>query len=214
MNRIITSLPLRDQVANILRQMIIAGELAPDSKISERAICSMLNVSTTPVKEALRQLQVEGLVYTIPRKGSYISSSSRENVQQILYLRSAVEGVAAYFAAKNADEHEIAVMEAQLERSLTLIHSKGASQEISRNNNDFHISIRNSAHNDYICNLGEVTKAIDYSVRNYVNDDNYECMLARHLEHAEILRYIKERDSENAERAMIHHIRRTAASLA
>ncbi|MEI3190540.1 MAG: winged helix-turn-helix domain-containing protein [Lachnospiraceae bacterium] len=65
---IVEAAPIRDQVADILRKRIISGDLANGEKLSERQISAELNISTTPVKEAFRLLQAEGLIYTLPRK--------------------------------------------------------------------------------------------------------------------------------------------------
>lgn len=59
---------LREQVADILRTMILKGDFSPGEQLSERQLCQSFNISTTPIKEALRMLQTEGLVYTVPRK--------------------------------------------------------------------------------------------------------------------------------------------------
>lgn len=72
---IVEAAPIRDQVADILRKRIISGDLANGEKLSERQISAELNISTTPVKEAFRLLQAEGLIYTLPRKGSFVSAN-------------------------------------------------------------------------------------------------------------------------------------------
>lgn len=74
---IVEAAPIRDQVADILRKRIISGDLANGEKLSERQISAELNISTTPVKEAFRLLQAEGLIYTLPRKGSFVSANAQ-----------------------------------------------------------------------------------------------------------------------------------------
>ena len=108
--QIIESKPLREQVADIVRGMILRGDLKAGEQISERTIGQMLNVSTTPVKEAFRSLQAEGLIYTSPRRGSFVSEISIDNMLEIAFMRSSLEGVAAYYAAKNATDSHLAEM--------------------------------------------------------------------------------------------------------
>ena len=79
---IVEAAPIRDQVADILRKRIISGDLANGEKLSERQISAELNISTTPVKEAFRLLQAEGLIYTLPRKGSFVSANASEHAYQ------------------------------------------------------------------------------------------------------------------------------------
>ena len=101
---IVEAAPIRDQVADILRKRIISGDLANGEKLSERQISAELNISTTPVKEAFRLLQAEGLIYTLPRKGSFVSANASEHAYQVMLLRSSIDGVAAYLAAKRIND--------------------------------------------------------------------------------------------------------------
>ncbi len=92
-DRIVESKPLRDQVADIVREMILKGQFKAGQQISERSIGQMLNVSTTPVKEAFRSLQAEGLIYTRPRRGSFVSEITIEDMLEIAFMRSALEAL-------------------------------------------------------------------------------------------------------------------------
>lgn len=213
MTEIVTAVPLRDQITNIVRDMIISGKFANEQKISERQISAMLNVSTTPVKEAFRVLQAEGLIYSVPRKGSFVSSYSKENIRQIIYLRSSVDAVAAYFAAVYATKEEIGLMEKALEKSRTLIEVCEGQEKISENNSFFHEQVRIAARNNYIVNIGTTVRNIDDSVRRVVNADDFELMMRRQEEHEQILQAIKDGKSERAEQIMRRHIRQSVDSI-
>ncbi len=213
MTEIVTAVPLRDQITNIVRDMIISGKFANEQKISERQISAMLNVSTTPVKEAFRVLQAEGLIYSVPRKGSFVSSYSKENIRQIIYLRSSVDAVAAYFAAVYATKEEIGLMEKALEKSRTLIEACEGQEKISENNSFFHEQVRIAARNNYIVNIGTTVRNIDDSVRRVVNADDFELMMRRQEEHEQILQAIKDGKSERAEQIMRRHIRQSVDSI-
>ena len=91
------SLPIRDQVADILRRRIISGELRPGEKISERELSAALNVSTAPIKDAIRTLNMEGLLRTYPRRGTFVTNVLGENIFQLIHTRSVIEGSAAYW---------------------------------------------------------------------------------------------------------------------
>jgi DNA-binding GntR family transcriptional regulator len=103
--KIVEAIPIRDQVVEIIREMILNGELKPEQQLSERQLGRELHVSTTPIKEAFRILQSEGLLYSVPRKGSFVSEFSKRNVLQTVYIRGAMEGVAAYFACQNITDY-------------------------------------------------------------------------------------------------------------
>ena len=198
---------IREQIADIIRGMIIDGQLESDQKISERQISSMLNVSTTPVKEAFRTLQSEGLIYSVPRKGSYVSSNSRNSLLQISYLRSAVEGVAAYFASQSATKDEITRMHELLKKSEKLIDEDMDTLELSSNNDKFHAVLREASHNEFIITIGGNLRSIDNSIRKAINRLDNKGLTVRQKEHEEILEAIMQHDSDQAEKLMVAHVR-------
>ena len=212
-NQLVQSLPLREQVADIVRIMILKGEFKGDQPISERYISSMLNVSTTPVKEAFRILQAEGLIYSIPRKGSYVSPSSIANMKQITFIRSSMEGVAAYYAAINATDEEIDRMGQLLEQASELVNSPEYRQKFSSLNTEFHSILRNASRNPYLINMLASLRSIDHSMRS-VNmslrdlEPNQD-----HAEHMAIFDAVRNRDPERAEQSIIRHIRRVAHTV-
>jgi DNA-binding GntR family transcriptional regulator len=206
-NNIITQIPIREQVAIIIRKMILKGELKGGEQVSERKIGELLNVSTTPVKEALRILQAEGLVYTMPRKGSYISTIAKKSIMQIVFMRSALEGVAAFFAAQNASPKQIEIMEKALAEAESLSALKAGTDIIGKKNLLFHDTIRKAAGNQYLLNLINTMNSIDIVVRDITLKIDEE-LKREHREHLAILEAIKNADGNEAERLMVSHIRR------
>lgn len=198
---------IREQITDIIRGMIIDGQLMSDQKISERQISAMLNVSTTPVKEAFRTLQSEGLIYSVPRKGSYVSSNSRNSLLQVSYIRSAVEGVAAYFASQSATEEELASMKHFLELSRVAIENGEDSEKISKINDEFHAALRKASHNEIIITIGGNLRSIDNSLRKAINRLDNKGVSVRHEEHEEILNSIVKHEAEKAEKLMVAHVR-------
>lgn len=212
-NTIVQSLPLREQVADIVRVMILKGELKQGQPVSERFISQMLNVSTTPVKEAFRVLQAEGLIYSIARKGSYVSPSSIANMKQITFIRSSMEGVAAYYAALNATEEEIAHMGELLDKAGSVIRNHESLQRFSDLNFEFHSILRNASRNPYLTNMLASLRSIDRSMRS-VNLDLKDLEPAQdHAEHLAIFDAVKNRNPELAEQSIINHIRRVAHTV-
>ncbi len=212
-NEIVHPLPLREQVADIVRIMILKGELKADQPISERYISNMLNVSTTPVKEAFRILQAEGLIYSIPRKGSYVSQSSIANMKQITFIRSSMEGVAAYYAAINITDEEIAELGRLMEEAGKLVHKPEMRDEFSRVNSEFHQIIRNASRNLYLTNMLSSLRSIDNSVRSVnLNLQSLDPALD-HSEHLAIYSALVHHDPNLAEQSIIRHIRRVAHTV-
>lgn len=211
-SRIVEAIPIREQVADIIRKMIVNGELKADQQISEREISQMLMVSTTPVKEAFRVLQSEGLLYSIPRKGSYISKLSRKNILQTVFMRGALEGVAAFFAARNATYNEIMIMEEALNCAGELVDKAQLTPEIAvrltENNNLFHSTLRSASKNTYLVGLIDNMRSIDQSIRSVALTSTIDECIRAQKEHLAILKAVKEQNSEKAEQLINAHVRR------
>ncbi len=210
---IVEAVPIRDQVEDILRKRIISGDLANGERLSERQISAELNISTTPVKEAFRLLQAEGLIYTLPRKGSFVSANASEHAYQVMLLRSSIDGVAAYLAAKRINEELYNAIEDPLMKAEKLIN-KGADdgEAISQYNDQFHMAIREASGNEQVIAMGNNLSSIDKSLRRLINRDS-TLMKSRHSEHKQILECIRRGSCEEAEMAMVHHIRKANMPL-
>ena len=93
-------LPLRDVVFNTLRDAILTGKLVPGERLMENQLAEKLGVSRTPVREALRMLELENLVELVPRKGAQVLDMTEKDIVNILEIRSALEGLATSLACK------------------------------------------------------------------------------------------------------------------
>lgn len=100
-------LPLRDVVFNTLRQAILRGELKPGERLMEIKLANKLGVSRTPIREAIRMLELEGLVIMIPRKGAEVADISEKSLRDVLEVRGALEELAVCLACKRIDEEGI-----------------------------------------------------------------------------------------------------------
>ena len=93
-------LPLRDVVFNTLRQAILRGELKPGERLMEIQLANKLGVSRTPIREAIRKLELEGLVLMIPRKGAEVAEITEKNMRDVLEVRKALEELAVQLACE------------------------------------------------------------------------------------------------------------------
>ncbi|MCF0129233.1 MAG: GntR family transcriptional regulator, partial [Pseudobutyrivibrio sp.] len=84
-------LPLRDVVFNTLREAILKGELKPGERLMELHLANRLGVSRTPIREAIRMLEQEGLAVTIPRKGAQVAKMTEKDLQDVLEVRDALD---------------------------------------------------------------------------------------------------------------------------
>ena len=94
-------LPLRDVVFNTLRQAILRGEMEPGERLMEIQLAQKLGVSRTPIREAIRKLELEGLVIMIPRKGAEVAHITEKDMKDVLEVRSTLEELVVELAIKN-----------------------------------------------------------------------------------------------------------------
>ncbi len=100
-------LPLREVVYNTLRKAILRGEFQPGERLMEIALSNRLGVSRTPVREAVRQLESEGLVVIIPRKGAQVAQITHQEMMDVLEVRKTLEVLAVTKACKRMGEEEL-----------------------------------------------------------------------------------------------------------
>lgn len=119
--------PLRQQVLEALRRAIVSGRLVPGQRLIERELIEMMGVSRTVIREALRQIEAEGLIEIIPNKGPIVRALSADEAKDLYRIRAVLEGLAARLFAENAAATAVAELEAALEN--IVLAYQGASGE-------------------------------------------------------------------------------------
>ena len=104
-------LPLRDVVFNTLRQAILRGELEPGERLMEIQLAERLGVSRTPIREAIRKLELEGLVLMIPRKGAEVAKISEKSLKDVLEVRRSLEELAIELTCQRITDEGMAELE-------------------------------------------------------------------------------------------------------
>ncbi len=110
--------PLRRRVLDALRQSIVSGRLAPGTRLVERELIDMMQVSRTVVREALRQLESEGLIDVVPNKGAVVRELTLAEANDLYAIRAVLEGLAARLFAQNASPDQVAALESALGRTV------------------------------------------------------------------------------------------------
>lgn len=100
-------LPLRDIVFNTLRKAILKGELAPGERLMEKQLAEKMGVSRTPIREAIRKLELEGLVIMVPRKGAEVAMTTEQDIKDVLEVRAALESLAVKLACQRMNEQDM-----------------------------------------------------------------------------------------------------------
>ncbi len=147
-----TAAPLRQQVLGRLRESIITGRIAPGQRLIERELTSMLGVSRTVIREALRQLETEGLVTLIPNKGPVVRELTPEEAKDLYHIRSRLEGLAALLFVENADD----ALVARLEDALDVVveaYGHGDAQEVLEKKNSFYDVLYEGARSETLASI-------------------------------------------------------------
>lgn len=198
-------LPLRDEVFNTLRELILKGDLKPGERLMEIHLAEQLGVSRTPIREAIRMLELDGLVKMIPRKGAQVAQISREDLQDVLEVRKALDTLAVKLACNRITEDEIKKLkEAENEFEKTLMQSD--TTLIAEADVAFHDVIQLAAKNkrlkSIISNLAERIYRYRFEYIKQQSDGGKTLV----MEHREIIRCIEEKDVKAAINAIEVHI--------
>lgn len=102
---------LRELVVEKIREGIVSGYFKEGEHLKERDLSSMMGISTTPIKEAFRILENEGMLVTVPRKGTFVSEYASTSIEEILLLRASVESLCARLAALKMSDEELHELE-------------------------------------------------------------------------------------------------------
>ena len=138
--------PLRDVVFENLREAIVEGGLKPGQRLMEVQLAEQLGVSRTPVREAIRKLELEGLVVMIPRKGAYVANMSLKDVIDVLEIRASLEGLAASLAAERITDEDIKKLENIVEEFKNSINELDV-EALLRKDVEFHECICKATNN-------------------------------------------------------------------
>jgi DNA-binding GntR family transcriptional regulator len=195
-----------DAVYEVLRRSILDGELPPGHRLRSDVLANELKVSRTPVREALRKLETEGLV-DASRSGLVVRQSSEEDLVEIFYLREALEGMAARLAAENATRAEIDELHALFE-DMEAVAARGDIALVRRLTGEFHLLVCRASHNKRL--IQSLQGLLDH-VRQAQSSTLY--MPGRPAdalkEHRALLRAIEKRDPDLAETLARQHRRKT-----
>ncbi len=197
-------LPLRDVVFNTLRQAILKGELAPGERLMEIQLAERLGVSRTPIREAIRKLELEGLVLMIPRKGAEVAKISEKSLRDVLEVRRSLEELAIELACQRMTSEAVEELEKKQEEFKEAVE-QGNPMEIAETDEAYHDVIYKGTCNDRLVQMINNLREQMYRYRlEYIKDEDKRQILL--LEHDNILRAVRQRKVQEAKEAMREHI--------
>lgn len=198
-------LPLRDEVFNTLREKILKGVYKPGERLMEIHLADQLGVSRTPIREAIRMLELEGLVKMVPRKGAQVAKISKEDLQDVLEVRKALDTLSVKLACERITEDEIKLLnnaEREFEKALASKDVRDIAEADVAFHDVIHSATKNGRLKSMISNLAERIYRYRFEYIKQQSDGGKTLM----LEHREIMRCIEGRDVESAVKATEIHI--------
>ena len=194
---------LRDMVYDDIRDAILSGALAPGQRVKERDVAEQMGISTTPVKEALRRLEQEGLVVSQPRRGAIVSTLVEIPVEEIEEMRGALEAMAARLAATRMTDAELVRLQAIVDEMTRLTLEMREPQTRIEDVSVFHQLIREGSRNAFIARFVDTLTPFERVHRpEYLDPDEARRIL---LEHQAIAAALVARDAATAQSLMAEH---------
>jgi DNA-binding GntR family transcriptional regulator len=202
---------LHDEVVASLREEIFGGLLAPGAFIDEASVCERLQISRTPLREALKVLTAEGLLRHEPRRGCFVAEVTQRDLDEIFPVIALLEGRCAWEAARHASDADLAALET--------LHDRLAKQARAGRINDYyatnfaiHEAIIMLADNRWLAQaIGDLRKILKLARQQQLHaPGRLEQSLSEHLA---VFAALKARDSDGAEAAMRTHLNRQREAL-
>lgn len=199
------------RVFHTIRENILSGKYETDEELKEKTIGQELGVSRTPVREALRQLELEGLVTIIPNKGAYVVGISKKDIRDIYEIRSRLEGLCARWAASYISKDELDELDENI--YLSDFHAaKGNSEQVVELDNRFHEIL-------YIASHSRELKHVLLDFHHYVQRvrkitlANTRRALRSNEEHRQITEALRQHNEDLAERLANEHMMNTIQNM-
>ena len=187
-------LPLRDVVFHTLREAILRGDLEPGERLMELQLAAKLGVSRTPIREAIRMLEQEGLAITIPRRGAEVAKMTEKDMNDVLQIREALDELAASIACELITEEELEKLEKAIEAFEVALTTKDI-KEIAEADVAIHDIIYEATRNLKLVTILNNLREQIYRYRiQYLKDENNYPNLIK--EHREILEGLKQKNRE------------------
>lgn len=202
---------LSEYVFDTIREAILNGKYKENDLLKENALATELGVSRTPVREALKQLELEGLVLLIPNKGASVIGFSKKDVKDIYEMRALLEGLCVKKAIENINDDIINELFEILDLNSYYL-SKGKMDAILELDNKYHQVIYKAANSRMISQtLSDFHHYLERMRKTTLND--IERAKKSHIEHQKIANAIKERNVEEAQRLAIEHINNSMLNI-
>ena len=203
--------PLRDVIFEALREAIIIGELKPGERLMEIQLSEKMGVSRTPVREAIRKLELEGFVDMIPRRGAQVADLSNKQIADVLEVRASLDGLATQLASLRITPEELVALKNVQEQFRVCVDKENIQGAIKKDT-EFHDIIYSASRNERLVTiLSNLREQVHRFRVMYIKDIGSLRTLVD--EHDEILHAIENKDIERGNTAAQDHIHNQEARI-
>lgn len=203
-NNFSNSFSLTDEIVDIIRERILKGEYKIGEKIKENQIASELRVSRTPIREAFKQLENEGLIDYIPNRGCFAKGFTRRDIEDLYAVRKSLEILAVEWAVDRITQEQIDKLQEQSDL-MEFYTTRGDCKKVLEINSDFHSVIYNATGSRFMAQVLRSYKEYIEQTRKAIFDEK-DYLEDIFQEHKAVLEAIKDRDAERAKAAMAMHL--------
>ena len=200
--------PVRSQVVEMLRAAITGGQFTPGQRLVEKELCDLMGVSRPSVREALRQVESEGLIVTVPNRGPIVPQLSARDVASIYEVRGALEALAAQLFAASASDEQVKELDSAVTR-LEAAYKSGDLETIVHAKRIFYDVLLEGCGNNILPTLFRTMNARITQLRR-VSLSSPKRATVSLREIRAVLRAIKQRDPEAAFKASLHHVKQAS----
>lgn len=202
---------LRDQIFTNLRRDIIEGKYEKGDILVESEIAKNFGVSRTPIREVLRQLELEGLVESVPNKGVFIQGISEEDIKDIYEIRTVLEGLAGRRAAENITNEQIELLKETCDL-MEFYTEKDNLEKVAKYNTRFHEIIFEASNSRFLKNMLNLLQDYVTKMRRHSLKQPGRAQKALE-EHKAILSALENKDSALASKLLTEHVKNSSKIL-
>lgn len=203
--------PLRDMVFDVLMSAIMQGQLSPGERLLEVQLADEMGVSRTPVREAIRRLELEGFVVMVPRKGAYVAGLSISDVEEVYEIRTVLETLAVRLAAQRMQPADYDQLDELSEKMRATWQEGNVDNWVSLDASFHELLYKFSRNERLVAMMSNIMEQLSrYRIISLANVEVRHNSLS---EHQELIEALKRHDSEAAATAATAHIENTKQSL-
>ena len=197
-------IPLRDIVFKTLREAIVTGDLKPGERLMEIKLANELGVSRTPVREAIRKLEIEGLVNMTARKGAEVAPINARDLKEVLEIRRALEGLACQLACQHGTEEEVEALR-EVNANIKQAVAENEIEKITDLDVKFHEKICEMSRNSrLVVTLSRLKEHIYRYRLEYIRDLKNKNTIVD--EHEKIIQDLLKKNEKGVKKDIEHHI--------